>query len=453
MSSALLAAWSKTLRRHGAAQAVVQAADGRTATFREIDAGARAWRAACVPPGADVRGRRVLFAVSNGIEWFEIFLGLLQAGAVAVPLDPGEPPAAREALALALGAAWLWDGAALQPRPGRRRHVDPRVCLLKLTSGSTGAPRPLAFSDGQLLADGRQIRATMKFGPRDSNYALIPFGHSYGLGNLVIPLIAAGVPIVTGSAPLPHAIAADFKRWQPTVFPGVPVMWRALTAAAVTLPGLRLAISAGAPLAPATAAEFFAQNGQRIHGFYGSSETGGIAYDPTGRAALAGGVGRAMKGVRLTVGRGGRLGVSSAAVLTAGNPRRRGKLGLWLMPDRARVDGRGNVTLLGRRGSTVKISGRRVTLAEIESIFRQVEGVRDVWIGVRETPEVQLGAAVVSTQTVAEVRTELQTRLAAWKIPKRIVVLASLPHTGRGKIDSQALQALVFGESKPTRAG
>ena len=53
----------------------------------------------------------------------------------------------------------------------------------------------------------------------DLNYALIPLGHSYGLGNLALPLIARGVPLVCGSAPLPHAIFRDFVRWRPRFFP------------------------------------------------------------------------------------------------------------------------------------------------------------------------------------------------------------------------------------------
>ena len=214
MSHALLSAWEKTRRRRGHDRAVVQAADGTTVTFRELAARAAAWRAAHVPDPAQLSGRAVVFAAANGPGWLEIFLGLLSAGAVVVPLDAAEPAPAQRRLAAGLRAGFWWDGKKLSALAGARRYRDPETCLVKLTSGSTGQPRALVFTAGQLLADGRQVTATMGIGPRDLNYALIPLGHSYGLGNLVVPLLAQGVPLVCGSAPLPHAIAADFARWR-----------------------------------------------------------------------------------------------------------------------------------------------------------------------------------------------------------------------------------------------
>jgi long-chain acyl-CoA synthetase len=283
----------------------------------------------------------------------------------------------------------------------------------------------------------------MGIGSGDVNYALIPFGHSYGLGNLTLPLLAHGVPVVCGSSPLPHAIAADFARHRPTVFPGVPAMWRSLAASDVTLPGLRLAISAGAPLPPEIARDFAARFGQRVHSFYGSSETGGITYDRTGAATLAGQVGRALRGVRLRALAGQRLQVSSAAVFTLGHRRRDGQNGAWLMPDRVALDARGNATLLGRRGTTVKIAGRRVNLAEVADRLRRVAGVREAWVGLTRGVEPALGAVVAGTLSAAELRSALHADTAPWKIPKKLVVVAALPITPRGKPDTRAMQALI----------
>lgn len=440
MSSALLSAWTRTLRRHGAARAVVQADNGATATFRELDTRADAWLRTHAPDPARLRGRAVVFAAPNSIGWLEILLGLLKAGAVVVPLDAAEPPAAQRRLATSLRAGFWWNGTQLEALAGARRYRDPAICFIKLTSGTTGQPRALVFTDRQLLADGRQVTATMGIRPRDLNYALIPLGHSYGLGNLTIPLLAHGVPLVCGCSPLPHAIAADCARWRPTVFPGVPAMWRALAASDLALPGLRLAISAGAPLPPEVARDFAARFGQRVHSFYGSSETGGISYDRTGAGALAGEVGRALRGVTLTALPGQRLRVRSAAVFTHGNRRR----GAWLMPDRATLDARGGVTLRGRRDTTVKIAGRRVSLAEVSDRLRRLPGVREVWVGVSPGPDPVLGAAVATARTPAELRATLLADTAAWKIPKKLIAVSTLPLTARGKPDTRALQALVF---------
>jgi len=442
MSHALLQAWEKTLRRRGGDRAVIQAGNGATMTFRELDARAADWlrtHAPQLPGRAALRGRAVVFAAPGGIGWLEIFLGLLKAGAVVVPLDAAEPPAAQRRLAVSLRADAWWDGKGLEALPNARAYRDPEICLIKLTSGTTGQPRALVFTAGQLLADARQVMATMGIRSRDLNYALIPPGHSYGLGNLTVPFLAPGVPLVFGSAPLPHAIAADFARWQPTVFPGVPAMWRALASSELALPGLRLAISAGAPLAPEVARDFAARFGRRLHSFYGSSETGGITYDRTGAAALAGGVGHALRGVQLTARSGQRLQVSSPAVLTHGNRRR----STWVMPDRVRLDARGGVTLLGRRGPTVKIAGRRVSLTEVSERLRRLPGVREAWVGVSPASEPLLAAVVATERTAADLRAELIADTAPWRIPKRLLVVAALPVTARGKTDTRALQAMI----------
>lgn len=445
MSHVLIAAWNKTVRRCSDKRAVAQAADGASATFRELDARAIAWLAASAPQPAALRGRAVVFAEPNGIGWLEIFLGLLRAGALPVPLDAAEPPAAQRLLAESLHASYWWNGAKLVPLMGARFWQDPEACLIKLTSGTTGQPRPLVFTAAQLLADARHVMATMRITPRDLNYAMIPLGHSYGLGNLLMPMIAQGVPLVCGSAPLPHVIAADFDRWRPTVFPGVPALWRALAASELGLKSLRLGISAGAPLPAEVARDFAARFGRRLHNFYGSSETGGISYDASGAATLSGGVGRALRGVRLTVLPGQQLRVSGAAVLTRGHRRREGKHGAWIVPDLVAVDTRGQLTLLGRRGTTVKIAGRRVSMAEVAVRLRGMRGVQDVWVGVSATAETVLGAAVVANRSAAELRSELLANTAAWKVPKKWATVTALPVTVRGKTDTRALQALVFG--------
>ncbi|MBL9190728.1 MAG: acyl--CoA ligase [Opitutaceae bacterium] len=446
MTPSLHTLWQATVRRRSDDRAIQLAENGPGVTFRELATRAEHWAALHLDGIGDaVRSTAVVFSAPQGPGWFEIFLGLISRQAVVVCLDPAEPITAQRRLAADLRAGFLWHGAGLEALPSPRRFRDPSIRLIKLTSGSTGRPRPLPFSDAQMAADGRQVTGTMGITSRDLNYALIPLGHSYGLGNLSIPLIVQGIPLVIGSAPLPHAIAADFARWRPSVFPGVPALWRALAASEVTLPGLRLAISAGAPLDPAVAALFLQRFGQPLHSFYGSSETGGITYDRTGRGGLEGHVGTAMKGVRLTLQPGRRLSVSSAAVLTLGNRRRREGHGAWLMADRVDLDASGRVRLLGRRGTTVKLAGRRLDLGEVAARLRRLAGVSDVWVGVSDDREPVLGAAVASERDRAALRAELAADTPAWKVPKKWVVVPALPITERGKIDAAQIRQRLFG--------
>lgn len=446
MTPTLHARWLATVRRRGDDLAVQSAGANTGVSFRQLQSQAERWATQHLDGAGDrLRSTAVVFAAPNGPAWFEVFLGLISRGAVVVPMDPAEPPAAQRRLAADLRAGFIWDGHHLESLPSPRRFRDPAVRLIKLTSGSTGRPRPLIFTDGQLLADGRQVTATMGITSRDLNYALIPLGHSYGLGNLAVPLLAQGVPLVCGSAPLPHAIAADFARHRPSVFPGVPAIWRALAGSDVSLPGLRLAISAGAPLPIEVARAFAERFGRPLHSFYGSSETGGIAYDRKGRGGVEGHVGSAMKGVMLSALPGHRLRVSSPAVVTQGNRRSVDGHGAWIMADRVAIDAGGTVRLLGRRGTTVKIAGRRVDLSEVTSRLKRLAGVSDAWVGVGEGPDPVLGAVVATTRPVSELRSELLGDTPGWKVPKKWHTVSALPVTARGKTDGAALRVLLGG--------
>ena len=442
----LLEAWNRTVRQNRNAPALIDAGTGRIWTRRELDQLASAWAG---EHGAFLAHRLVLFAEPNGPEWLRVFLGLVKAGAVIAALEPGEPAEAQRAQALSAGAAFRWSGGALEPtgatgllpRDGRR--------YLKLTSGSTGAPRALAFTDAQLLDDARQVCATMGIRGADLNFAHLPFGHSYGLGNLVLPLLSRGTALLCAAAALPQAIAADIEQWRPTLLPSVPAVLRALAGADIAagrLGSLRTVISAGAPLPPETAWAFHARFGLKIHNFYGSSETGGIAYDRTGEATLSGrSVGRPLRGVRVQFGRGGRFTVESAAVHTLGNPAPRGATGAGRHrpADLTQPAANGELVLLGRTGRMVKVAGRRLDPAEVERALRRLPGVRDALVAVHPARPDALAAVVAGQLAGEEVRAALRLTLAPWKIPRKIIVVPEFPLTSRGKPDSRRLQALL----------
>ncbi len=381
----------------------------------------------------------MILAAPNGAGWFQAFLGLLEAGAVPVLMDPAEPKEAQSAAARAVGAAALWTDGRLEPLPGRRRGPDSAAhCLVKLTSGSSAAPRGIVFTHAQMAADGRQICRTMGIAPGDLNLAVIPLGHSYGLGNLVTPLLIQGTAALCPTGPLPHALAADCARWQPTVFPAVPALLRVLAlsdAPAAAFASLRLVLSAGSALPPATAEAFARKFGRPVHGFYGSSETGGITYDRTGEATLAGrSVGTPLAGVRVAFGRKGTFTVASAAVHGRGRHR---------PGDRARLNAQGELVLLGRADRTLKLAGRRVDLAEVEAALLAVPGIREAYAAPHPLKPGVLAAALVTMLSPDEVRQHLKSRLAPWKVPARLVTLPELPTTARGKPDAVRLRELL----------
>ena len=446
MSRSLLEAWEQTVRDAPASPALIDAATGTTHSRMEIDRDADAWHE---QHGAGLAGQTVVFAEPNGRNWLRLFLGLLKARAVVAALDAGEPPVSRRAIARGIGAAWLWENEALVPIAARPPARDGRR-LVKLTSGSTGRPRALAFTDDQMLADGRNICAGMDIRTSDVNFGLIPFGHSYGLGNLVLPLLEQGTPIVCGVAALPHAMAEAIARWRPTVFPAVPALLHALVSSEVTagqLESLRTVISAGAPLGAEVAAAFEARFARTVHGFYGSSETGGITYDRSGDATRTGrSVGAPLPGVTIEFERGGRFRVASAAVYTLGNRRRDASgQGVHRPADIGASVGEGELALTGRVGRFVKIAGRRLNLGEVERALKGIAGVRDAWVAAHHERPDALAAVVATDQNIATIRGALREQIAGWKVPKKIVTVAVFPVTARGKTDTAQLRALIEG--------
>ena len=445
MTNAIASIWEKTVHATPNAAIIFDVATGTEISRAELDARAADW---CAAHGAGLAGQTIVLAETNGLNWFVVFIGLLKSNAIIVPLDPGEPFAVQLTTAKSMRAAWLWSGGELRAiGPDRRAARDGRR-IVKLTSGSTGTPRPIAFTDAEMMADGRHICEGMDIRPDDVNFGLIPFGHSYGLGNLVMPLLIQGTAVVCGAAAFPHAMAEAIARWRPTVFPAVPALIRALAVSAVPpaqLASLRTVISAGAPLAPEVAEAFQAKFARAVHSFYGSSETGGITYDETGDAARTGrSVGKPLPGVRLVPARGGRFAVESEAVFTLGNRRRSAAgYGVHLPPDIGAITRDGELVLLGRAGRFVKIAGRRLNLAEVEQTLKQLPAVRDAFVIAHAERADALAAAVSTDQPAETIRSALRERLASWKIPKKIVTLPAFPLTARGKTDTARLREML----------
>ena len=297
-----------------------------------------------------------------------------------------------------------------------------------------------------MLADGQQIAVTMGIGPRDRNLGAIPFGHSYGLGNLVMPLIAQGTAVIASDEILPGALATHIEQHHATVLPSVPVVLRALAESTVEparLRFLRRVISAGAPLRGDVAEAFRSKFRVPIHNFYGSSETGGICFDRTGDATSTGrSVGQPLEGVDVRLDGDNRVTVRGAAVAAPGH-HTLADLGAW--------NDRGELVLTGRATPLANIGGKKIAPLEIERLLRTLDGVTDAWVGVGSRSAGSgdfLLAAVETSRSRSEVQQALAERIPAWQIPRQWWVAPQLPRTARGKLDRRELEARCSGTEK-----
>ncbi|MCC5835270.1 MAG: acyl--CoA ligase [Opitutales bacterium] len=437
-------AWRRTVGSRGREAALVDAATERTWSFEEVES-AVAQAVDDLSASGIEAGEVLVLAEPNGLVWLSTFLAAQRLGVVVLPLELQLGAERIRKSARSAGARLLrmaeWEAI------GGERRFPPGSCLIKATSGSTGDPKLYVFKDEEMLADGRQVMAGMGLMPEDRNYAVIPFGHSYGLGNLVFPLILEGLCIVCGKGYFPQEMLEDLVRHEISVFPAVPPLVRALSRSDV-LPGLRLkqVISAGGRLDSRVRDTFMERFKVPVRNFYGSSETGGIAFNrrlPQPGDPVS--VGEPLPGVCIELDVQGGVSVSSAAVYTEGNPLRQGEYGKVEVADIGHWNDNGELELTGRRKGQVKIAGRRISLAEIEAAVRQMNGVDDCWIHAfpDRGDELAIACVVAGEAPVERLRANMRESLPVWVRPKKCVVVPFLPLNARGKTCRQQMLALL----------
>jgi len=432
---------------------LILAASGESWSTRSIDRLSQSWgeRLDAIP---QIKGRLVGFSLPNGADWMALFVAILRAGGVALPLDPGSDVANHESTVQSVGGVALIDRAGLKFWKGTAHALPPEICLAKLTSGSTGQPRRFCFSHAEMEADGCQVQRGMGIGADDVNLAVIPFGHSYGLGNFVMPLLRSGTAVALGRSILPRDVVADLEATSATVFPAVPPLIHALATADLPVDRLgqiRLVISAGGRLPGQLAQRFGERFNLPVCSFYGSTETGGITFDRRGAdSGSERSVGKPLPGVNVVRSRTGRLLVTSRAVYSHGNRRRTDSgTGCVLLSDYGRILDDGAVALGGRRRGFIKKAGRRISLAEVETVARALPGVRQAWASGSNPAgsEESIGLVVETDLTAEVIRSGLKKNLPKWKRPTRIVCLGRFPTTIRGKFATKELERYLTSRS------
>jgi acyl-CoA synthetase (AMP-forming)/AMP-acid ligase II len=476
----LLAAWQRTVSRKGDGAAVLDSTGKIARSFREIEEGARAFHTKIdtLPAGAIVAVQ-----IGNHPDWPSVFIACLRKQLVVLPLDQSIGERQRDAaLEICKATAVVSDASPASEHVFHRTNLevvrltiaesvvdweDNPPSLLKLTSGTTAAPRVIRFRSHHLLSDCDHICETMGISDGDLNFGVIPISHSYGFSNLLTPLMARGVPMVVSRDRTPRAVLADLARTGATVFPGTPVFYQAFCDMddVPALPKLRLCISAGALLSAAVAQSFFKKFKQPIRSFYGASECGGICFDREGTTFADGFVGRPMHGVEIEfvepTASSSQIRVRSAAVADGYFPEPdEQKLGNGIfVPDDLLAQHNSALTIVGRVSDVINIAGKKVNPAEIEAQLLRCEGVRQAVVFGRST-----GAGLRNEEVAACVQASPETTesdllrfcrnsLSPWQVPKRIFIVGSIPTNERGKMSRRDLARRFSetGESSPLR--
>jgi len=459
LTDALLHAWRDTLRRARNASAIFNA-DGKVLrTFGEIE------ECACefeddfemFPPG-----RVIAIQIGNHEDWPSLLIACLRRQLVVLPLEESISAQQRDAALRLCNATAVVSavpsGAA--PKIFRLRTADTAATwdrtpsLLKLTSGTTDAPRAIRFGSQQLLADCNQICDTMGISDADLNFGVIPISHSYGFSNLLTPLIVRGVPMVVSRDRTPRAVLADLARTNATVFPGTPIFYQAFCDMhdVPALRQLRLCISAGAPLSGTVAKKFFEKFKLLIHSFYGASECGGICYDRDGTAFEDAVVGEPLKNVDVEIidpaAPSSQIRVRSAGVGDCYFPEpdeQKLANGIFVPDDLLARTERG-FKIVGRISDVINIAGKKVNPGEVEAHIIGLPGIKQAVVFGRPAAAGALRNEEVAACVVADADLRennllelCRKTLSPWQVPKRIFIVDAIPTNERGKISRRDL--------------
>jgi acyl-CoA synthetase (AMP-forming)/AMP-acid ligase II len=468
----------KTCRDRAAATAVLNLSDGRSVAFSELLHQTEAVGRVLVDAGIQA-GSSVVTLVGNHPIFFPVLAACMDVGAAIVPLGEATDAEARSVVERSAAAAIITDRplpleavGEVMVRDGiRLLSLDRKNCsisygesvVLKLTSGSTDVPKAAIARVQHLVNDGTHITDAMGIGPDDVNLACIPLSHSYAIGNIVMPLLLQGTAVALRQSFNPSQFVSDVESSGATVFPGVPFMFERLRVLDVErLPTrLRLLVTAGARVDPATVRWFQERHGRKVHSFYGSSETGGITYDDSEEVGDPLHVGRPMPETRVEIRDAdasgtGRIFVAGTAVASGYAHEDPSELdqgfadGGFMTGDLGYRDAQGRLVLTGRVSLLVNVAGRKVDPAEVERVLIHLPEVIDAHvIGAScDHRGQQLVAFVISKTAVTPVamRQRCAKVLSPHKIPRRFIFLDQFPIDSRGKMDHRALAALASDE-------
>jgi len=340
---------------------------------------------------------------------------------------------------------------------------DPeRLAVLLYTSGTSGRPRAAMLSHRALLANIEQaarIDPPMLAGD-DVVLGVLPLFHVYGLNAVLGQVLRQRARLVLVNGFDMEDSLAVIEDEAVTVLPVAPPVfayWQAVHDLEDRLSGVRLVLSGSAPLSGALVDFFERRTGIAVHQGYGLTEAAPVVTS-TLRSARPkpGSVGAALDGIeiRLVDDAGhppdgedpGEIWIRGANLFSGywpGGEDGPDADGWYATGDVGFLDGDGDLFLVDRLKDLVIVSGFNVYPFEVEEVVAEVDGVAEA--AVIGTPHPQTGEAVVAyvkpsgTRYTPEeleerVREHCAVRLARFKQPTEVHVVAELPHTGTGKV-------------------
>jgi malonyl-CoA/methylmalonyl-CoA synthetase len=351
-----------------------------------------------------------------------------------------------------------------------RQRRDDDLAAILYTSGTTGRSKGAMLSHGNLSSNAVVLDLAWRWRRSDVLLHVLPIFHVHGLFVASHGALLAGAKMIWLDRFDPVTVCAHLPR--ATVFMGVPTLYvRLLDTEGFdrrVTSGMRLFISGSAPLLTETFVRFEERTGHRILERYGMSETAMLVSNPYDGNRRPGTVGLPLPGVGLRiVGEDGKpCPWGEIGGIEVRGPNVFG--GYWRMPEKTReeftadgwfrtgdvgrIDANGYVSIVGRSKDLIISGGYNVYPKEIESYLDDMPGVAES--AVFGVPDRDFGEAVTAVVVarsgeavdVQQLAAALKSKIAGFKVPRAIHLVAELPRNQMGKVQKNQLRE-AYGHS------
>ena len=447
---------------------------------------------------------RVVILAGNTRHFVVAYLAVVGLGAVAVPLNPGEPaPAVHAAIEHVEPVAVVvdpvgsttWASVDRATLPASLRHIvvagrdaaadeesleqlsagEPmpavdvaadHLAALLFTSGTAGAPRAAMLTHGNLLANIAQSSAVDgALRASDVVLCVLPLFHIFGLNVVLGQTLSAGGSIVLVQRFDPATALDTVVERKIPVVPGAPPMWVSWSqfteAPAGAFASVRLALT-GAAAMPAEAAETFRDRfGLPLREGYGLTEAAPVVTTSVGIQPRTGSIGKVLAGNHVRIvdadgadvldGDPGEIWVRGPNVFAGywhdDEATARVLVDGWLRTgDIAVMDDDGYLSLVDRAKDLIIVSGFNVYPAEVEQVIAELDGVAEVAVvGVAHPHTGEAVKAYVVAAPGVELHEDpiidhCHEHLARYKCPTKVLVVPELPHNAAGKVLRRVLR-------------
>ena len=503
-------------------------AAGRTHTYGDLEARSRR-RAGQLLAGADpvdLDGARIAFLMAPGFEYVVTQWAVWRAGGIAVPLCPDHPERELEYViddadcAALVGAGnegerlrslararsiplYRADAAAgedadrFPPPPHEPPPLPPlapeRPAMILYTSGTTGRPKGVVTTHGQIEAHITSLVRAWRWTRDDRILHVLPLHHTHGIVNALCCPLYAGAAVEFGGGFDPAATWERLASGDSTIFMAVPTIYAKLLRAwdganrrtrarwSRGVRRLRLMVSGSAALPVRVFERWEEITGHRLLERYGMTEIGMGLSNPYNGERRPGTVGQPLPGVELRLVRpaSGRVLAEDVHVLAPGESgeiqvrgpmvfsrywRRPGETAAafteegWFRTGDEAVLEDGYYRILGRRSVDIlKSGGYKISAVEIEELLRShpdvcdcaVVGIPDEEWGERVAAAVVPEPAAPGTPEMLAARLDAwaRERLARYKVPRAWRCVEALPRNAMGKVRKPAVRALFETEA------